>query len=158
MIVEPTPAPSPAPQGTPLQRVWEEYQEAILLGLVTVIVSSILVGVFLRQIAETLTGWASRLFHFLFDRFASAPLLSLRYEKRYRETLSAALQTLASSNIVDREVRLDRVYVPVQLTEEVRPGGVRPSRTASSGMRIAAAGSGSAPSSPGRRSGASSDW
>ncbi len=123
MIIEPTPIPTPAPEGNLLQQVWEANKAEILLGFIVAVVAGILVGVFLRQIAQTLTGWTSRLFHFLFDRFASAPILSLRYEKRYRETLSAALQTLASSNIVDRDVRLDQVYVPVKLTEETQPGG-----------------------------------
>jgi formylglycine-generating enzyme required for sulfatase activity len=103
-----------------LQQVWAENKKTILAGLIAAILASILVGVFLRKIAETISRWASSLFHFLFDRFASAPLLRLRYDKAYRETLAAALQKLVSSNIVDREVRLERVYVPVGLTEETR--------------------------------------
>ena len=88
------------PQGSLWQQVWAENQKTILLGFITVVIASILVGVFLKQFAATLVNWASRLFHFLFDRFASAPLLRLRYDKTYRKTLAAALQKLASSNIV----------------------------------------------------------
>jgi formylglycine-generating enzyme required for sulfatase activity len=118
IVIPATSTPAPTPQGGLLRQVWESNQQGIVLGFIAVVISSILVGVFLRQIAETLSRWASKLFHFLFDRFASAPLLRLRFDKSYRRSLAASLQKLASSNIVGREVDLNRVYVPVGLTEE----------------------------------------
>jgi formylglycine-generating enzyme required for sulfatase activity len=123
IVIPATPTPAPPPQGNLLEQVWAQNKQAILLGLILAIISGILVGVFLRQFAETLSRWVSGLFHFLFDRFASAPILRWRFDKNYRQTLASALQKLASSNIVDREVRLDRVYVPVGLTEETHVDG-----------------------------------
>ena len=106
MVIQATPVPTPAPQGNWLQQTWVTYQREIILGLIAAL-TGLLVGVFLKQFATTLAKGASRLFHCLFDRFASAPILRWRFDKTYRETLAAALQRLASSNIVDREVRLD---------------------------------------------------
>lgn len=103
IVIPATPTPAPTPQGNLLQQVWAQNKQEIVLGLIGVIISGILVGVFLRQMAETVSAWASHLFHFLFDRYASAPILRLRFDKNYRQTLAAALQKLASSNIVDRE-------------------------------------------------------
>jgi formylglycine-generating enzyme required for sulfatase activity len=121
MVLHPTSTPAPTPQGSLLRQVWEENQKEIVLVAITTIIASILIGVWLRQIATALADGVSRLLHFLFDRFASAPLLNRRYDKTYRQTLARAVQTLASSNIVDREMRLDQVYVPVKLTEDVQP-------------------------------------
>lgn len=119
MVIQATPAPAATPQGNLLEQVWAENKKAILLGFITVVIASILVGVFLRQIAEAVSRAASRLFHALFDRFASAPILRLRYDKTYRKALADYLRQLQSSNIVNREVHLDKVYVPVGLTEEL---------------------------------------
>jgi DNA-binding HxlR family transcriptional regulator len=121
MVLHPTSTPAPTPQGSLLRQVWEENQKEIVLVAITTIIASILIGVWLRQIATALADGVSRLLHFLFDRFASAPLLNRRYDKTYRQTLARAVQTLASSNIVDREMRLDQVYVPIKLTEDVQP-------------------------------------
>ena len=123
LIIQPTPAPTPAPQGNLLEQFWQTYRTAIITALISALIGGILVGVWLKQMAEQLAKWTSQLFHFLFDRFASAPLLRWRFEKQYRETLAAAVQKLASSPLVDREVQLDKVYVPVQLTEETHALG-----------------------------------
>lgn len=123
IVIPATPTPAPPPQGNLIQQVWAQNKQTIILGAITAAIALILVGVFLRQFAETLSRWVSGLFHFLFDRFASAPILRWRYDKSYRQTLASALQKLASSNIVNREVQLDRVYVPVGLTEETHVDG-----------------------------------
>lgn len=120
MVIQATPAPTAVPQGNWWQQIWTTYQREIILGLITALIG-LLVGVFLKQIAGSLAKGASRLFHFLFDRFASAPILRRRYDKTYRKVLADHLQKLQSSNIITsrNEVRLDRVYVPVGLTEEL---------------------------------------
>jgi hypothetical protein len=67
LVIQPTAAPTPAPQGNLLQQVWGQYKLEIILGLITAIIASILVGVFLQRIAGTLADWTGRLFHLLFD-------------------------------------------------------------------------------------------
>ena len=119
LIITPTAQPVPTPQGSLWQQVWAANRDTILLSVLTALIVGILIGVFLKQAAETLARWAGQLFHLLFDRFASAPLLRLRYEKDYRRNLAEAVQELASSNLVDRPVRLEQVYVPVCLTREL---------------------------------------
>jgi formylglycine-generating enzyme required for sulfatase activity len=120
MVIQPTPTPAPTPQGSLLSQVWDKNQEAIILAVITTLITGIIIGVFLKRIASTLADWAGRLFHFLFDRFASAPLLRWRYDKAYRRALENRVQMLAASNIVDREMKLDEIYVPVGLTEETQ--------------------------------------
>ncbi|MCP4361282.1 MAG: NACHT domain-containing protein, partial [Chloroflexi bacterium] len=110
-----TPTPEPTPPTTFLEEFWQKILAAL------VIAGSVLVGVFLKQIAETLAGWGSRFFHYLFDNIAGAPIVRLRYEKEYRATLAAAVQELQGGNLVEREIRLDQMYVPALLTEETRP-------------------------------------
>ncbi len=120
LVIQATPAPTATPQGNWGQRLWASYQREIILGLITALIG-LLVGVFLKQIGGSLAKGAGRLFHILFDRFASAPLLRMRYDKTYRKTLADNLQKLQSANIIAsrNEVRLDKVYVPVGLSEEL---------------------------------------
>ena len=126
-----TPTPTAGPTITPALAVevrqppapprsfWETYGPVVIGTLIT----GILVGVFLKRIAEAVADKAARLAHLLFDRFASAPLFRGLYYRRYCQTLAARVRELASSNIVDRPVDLERVYVPVQLTPETRARG-----------------------------------
>ncbi|MBL1130036.1 MAG: hypothetical protein HND44_16380 [Chloroflexi bacterium] len=83
-----TPVPEPTPPTSFLEEFWQEIL-VVLVGA-----GGVLVGIFLKQIAEKLAEWSDRLFHFLFDRFAAAPILRLVYEKEYRMTLAAAVQDL----------------------------------------------------------------
>jgi len=50
LVIRATPAPMPTPQGGLWEQVWAENKQTILLGFITVVIASILVGVFLRQI------------------------------------------------------------------------------------------------------------
>jgi formylglycine-generating enzyme required for sulfatase activity len=118
LLIQPTPAPTPVPQGGWLEQTWQTHKTEIVLALVLAILSGIVVGVWLKRIAEALQSGLEGLFHFLFDRFASAPLLRLRYEKIYRQTLAASVQDLPGGNLVDRSIKLEKVYVPVGLTRE----------------------------------------
>ncbi|MBE2202040.1 MAG: SUMF1/EgtB/PvdO family nonheme iron enzyme [Anaerolinea sp.] len=62
-----------------------------------------------------------RLFHLLFDRVASAAFIRWRYEKKYRQSVAASVQELQGGNLVERSIRLDQMYVPSLLTQEMRP-------------------------------------
>jgi len=79
------------------------------------------VGVFIQRATGKLADWAGRLFHFLFDRFASTPFIRWRYEKEYRHTLANALRFLQGGLLVDKEIPLDKMYVQALLTEETHP-------------------------------------
>lgn len=114
-----TPVATVAPTDNLIEQAWQANKISLMTGFIAAIIASILVGVFLKSIAESLKKQTSQLFHFLFDRFASTPILRFRYDKAYRTTLSAFVQQLQSSNIVDRDVPLDKVYVPIGLTEEI---------------------------------------
>ncbi len=111
--------PTPAPQGNWWQQIWAAYQREITLGLITALIG-LLVGVFLKQIAGSLARGASRLFHILFDRFASAPILRLRYDKTYRKRLAEKRRELDSSRILEWPVLLDKVYIAAGLSKETR--------------------------------------
>jgi formylglycine-generating enzyme required for sulfatase activity len=122
-VIQPTPVPSPPLSGDLWQQVgqvWAQNREAILLALIMALVTGVLVGVFFQRIAGQVADWLARLFHYLFDNFASAPLIRLRYEKEYRDTLAAAVQELQGGSLVDRPIRLDQMYVPSLLTEETQ--------------------------------------
>ena len=56
LVIQATPAPAATPQGNLWQQVWAENQKTILLGFITVVIASILVGVFLKQFATTLVN------------------------------------------------------------------------------------------------------
>lgn len=123
LVIQPTPVPSPPLSGDlwqQLGQVWAQNREAIFLALIMALVTGVLVGVFFQRLAGQLADWLARLFHFLFDNFASAPLIRLRYEKEYRATLAAAVQELQGGSLVDRAIRLDQMYVPSLLTEETQ--------------------------------------
>ena len=119
IVMTATPAATPPPQGSLLDQVWQQNRIAIVTAAISAIIASILVGVFLRGIAESIKSRAAQLFHLLFDRYASTPILRWRYENAYRTALSAFVQKLQSANIVDRTVPLDKVYVPIGLTDEI---------------------------------------
>ncbi len=119
IVIQATPVPAPAPQGNWWQQTWTAYQREITLGLITALIG-LLVGVFLKQIAGSLARGASRLFHLLFDRFASAPILRLRYEKTYRKRLAEKRRELDSSRILEWPVLLDKVYIAASLSKETR--------------------------------------
>ncbi len=124
LIIEPTPVPDPGLQGNlwqQLQQVWQQNTEAILLALILALVTGVLVGVVFKGLVGKLGEWGERLFHFLFDRFAAVPLIRLRYEKDYRAAVAASVQDLQGGNLVDKEIRLDKMYVPSLLTEETQP-------------------------------------
>ncbi len=117
LIITPVPEPEPP---TPF---FEEFWQEILVVLVGA--GGVLVGLFLKQIAEKLAEWSGRLFHFLFDRLAAAPIVRLRYEKVYRRTLAEMVQTLHSGHVVKAKslptLRLDQMYVPTLLTLNPNP-------------------------------------
>ena len=124
LIIEPTPAPTPELQGTlgnQLQQIWVQNRQAILLATIIALMTGVLVGVFFKRIAGQIADWGAQLFHFLFDHVASAWFIRWRYEQKYRETVAAAVQDLQGGNLVDREIKLDKMYVPSLLTEETRP-------------------------------------
>ncbi len=126
LIVQPTPSPTPPlPDnlGGQLRQVWEQNREAILLALIIALMTGVLVGVFFKNAAGKLAEWLGQFFHFLFDRFASVLIIRLRYEKDYRKTLADAVQHLQGQKLVaiDREIKLDKMYVPSLLTEDIRP-------------------------------------
>ena len=122
--IQPTPEPStPNNLWREFQQVWDDNRDTILLTLITALVTGVIVGVFFKNVASKISEWLGRFFHFLFDRFASVPILRWKYENAYRTTLSEAVQHLQGQNIVSspREIRLETMYVPSLLTEELRP-------------------------------------
>jgi hypothetical protein len=121
LIIQATPAPAAPPQGTPWQQFWQTYQTEIITVLISTILGGIIVGIFLNRIAGQIADWLGRFWHFLFDHIASAPIVRLRYEKEYRATLAAKVQDLQSGNLIDRQIKLNQMYVPALLTEETRP-------------------------------------
>lgn len=116
LIITPTPQPPP---GTASQQFWNDYRTEIIVGLAST--ASLLIGIFFSRIGEQLATGAGRLFHWLFDRFASTPFLRWRYEKHYRQALADSLLNLPGGELVDQQIRLDEMYVPALLTEETRP-------------------------------------
>lgn len=73
MVIQPTPpptAPPPDSLGERFSLVWRRNWEAILLAVIV----GIVIEVFFKQMAEQLSKWANRLFHFPFDWYASAPV------------------------------------------------------------------------------------
>lgn len=121
IIVTPTPEPSPAPTGSIAEQFWQSYRSIIIPAIIAAFISLILFGVFIRSIAEATRDGIKRLYHRLFDRFASTRLFNRRFDRTYRQTLAESLQTLQGGNLVDRTIRLDKMYVPALLTEEMRP-------------------------------------
>lgn len=122
--IEPTPTPTPALQGNlwnQLQQVYAQNRGAILLAFIMGVVGAVIVGVFINRAAGKIVDWSAQLFHLLFDHVASAWFIRWRYEKKYRETVAAAVQNLQGGNLVEREIKLDKMYVPSLLTEETRP-------------------------------------
>jgi sulfatase modifying factor 1 len=95
---------------------WETYGPILVGALLT----GILVGVFLKRIAEAIADKVAWLTHFLFARFASAPLFRGLYYRDYCQNLADHVRELASSKIVDRPVDLEQVYIPIQLTTQMR--------------------------------------
>lgn len=92
-----------------------------LLTITITAIIGVLVGVFFKSIAETVKDWLSKLFHLIFDRYASAPFIRWRYEKAYRDAIANAVQDLQGGNLVERTIRLDQMYVPSLLTKELKP-------------------------------------
>lgn len=112
------PTPTPSSQVSLFQRLLTNYRTETIAVVVAIITA--VLTMFFKSISEWIRSQFARLFHFLFDRFASVWWLSWRYEKAYRYALSEFVQDLASSGIVEREVKLEKVYVPVDLTEEMQ--------------------------------------
>jgi hypothetical protein len=122
LVVQPTPVPTPALQGNlwrQLQQVFDQNRGAILLAFIMGVVG-VIVGVFIQRGAGKLADAAGKLFHLLFDRFATAPLIRLRYEKEYRKALIENIRKLPGGDLVDRKLDLKEMYVPALLTEETR--------------------------------------
>ena len=86
--------------------------------------TTLLVGVFLKQFAATLDEWISLLFHSLFDHFAAAPILRLRFDETVsRERWPLHCRKLDSSKIVGfARCGWTKVYVSVGLTKDALAG------------------------------------
>lgn len=123
LVIQPTAVPAPQLSGNffeQLGQVFEQNRVAVWLALIMGLIG-VIVGVFFQKVAEKIAALASKLFHFLFDNFASLWFIRWRYEKKYRETVAAAVQELQGGNLVDRKIALDQMYVPSLLTEDLRP-------------------------------------
>ncbi|MCP4934934.1 MAG: SUMF1/EgtB/PvdO family nonheme iron enzyme, partial [bacterium] len=87
------------------------------------VLTGIVIGVFIKNAASAISDWLSKLFHLLFDRYASARFIQWRYEKDYKQAVADKVQALKGGILVEtsREFRLDEMYVPSLLTQEKRP-------------------------------------
>ncbi len=124
LVIQPTAVPEPPLTGTifdQLGQVWQQNQETILLLILTTLITGVLIGIFIKRLADQIADFSGRVFHYLFDNFASLWFIRWRYEKKYRETVAEAVQELQGGNLVDRKIALDQMYVPSLLTEELRP-------------------------------------
>lgn len=124
LVIQPTPVPEPPLQGNiwqQLQQAWDNNREDLLLLLLVPLFTGGFLVILFQRANTKLADMMGRLFHFLFDRFASTPFIRWRYEKEYRHTLASAVRYLQGGLLVDKEIPLDKMYVQALLTEETHP-------------------------------------
>ncbi|MCP4422362.1 MAG: SUMF1/EgtB/PvdO family nonheme iron enzyme, partial [Chloroflexi bacterium] len=117
LLIQATPIPDSTPQGSLWEQMWQESNRALTVGFIGFI--GLLIGLLFQRMAGQLSVWSGQLFHHIFDPIASIWFVRWRYEKAYRTTVADAVQELQGGNLVEREIRLDQMYVPSLLTEDI---------------------------------------
>jgi sulfatase modifying factor 1 len=114
IVIQATPVPQPTPAGNIFQVVWETKKTEIVLGFITVVISSILVSVFFRQIARTISRWVGRALNRLARAFADRALFRRRLYREYVAVLDE--ETRKWQSLHGKPLDLGRVYVRVMVT------------------------------------------
>jgi hypothetical protein len=112
--IQATPTPQPTPVGNIWEVVWEEHKTDILLGFIAVVISSILVGVFLRPAAEAVVGWIGKGLNWLARTFTEWTFSRRRLWREYVAVLDE--ETRKWQSLHGKPLDLDRVYIQVQVT------------------------------------------